>query len=78
MIILSFSNTVVLLSLPFVQGIRKCQKIDACRCTTDEGEINLWSLASRKPNQPRYAMLLGLLVGKGAEHIHISKHFLVT
>ena len=51
-----FTITVVigLLSLPFLQGIKKCVKIDTCRCSTDEGEINLWSLAGETTNQPRY------------------------
>lgn len=36
-----------------VHGIKTCKKIDACRCSTDEGEINLWSLAGQNPNGAR-------------------------
>jgi len=45
---------VVSFTLVGVKGIKKCEKIDACRCSTDEGEINLWSLAGQTSNQPRY------------------------
>lgn len=38
------------LASSFVHGIKKCVKIDACRCSTDEGEINLWSLAGDGEN----------------------------
>jgi len=37
-----------------VHGIKTCKKIDACRCSTDEGEINLWSLAGQNPNGVRF------------------------
>lgn len=43
----------VLLTLAPVHGIKKCEKIDACRCSTDEGEINIWSLAGQNPNGAR-------------------------
>ncbi|KAL9966508.1 hypothetical protein ACROYT_G024593 [Oculina patagonica] len=44
----------VLLTLAPVHGIKKCEKIDACRCSTDEGEINIWSLAGQNPNGARF------------------------
>ena len=46
---------VTFLDSSIVQGIKKCVKIDACRCSTDEGEINLWSLAGDGENSPRWA-----------------------
>jgi len=45
---------VVSFTLAPVEGIRKCEKIDACRCSTDEGEISLWSLAGQTPNSARF------------------------
>ena len=45
---------VVLLNSLAVPRIKKYQRIGSCRCSTDEGEINLWSLASRTLNLPRY------------------------
>ena len=37
-----------------VQGLKKCTKIDSCRCSTDEGEINLRSLAGEsEDDRPR-------------------------
>ncbi|KAL9966509.1 hypothetical protein ACROYT_G024594 [Oculina patagonica] len=44
---------VIVLAWPLVKGIKKCVKIDECRCSTDEGEINLWSLAG-EDDQPRF------------------------
>ena len=76
---------VVLLNSLAVQGIKKCQRIDSCRCSTDEGEINLWSLASRTPNLPRYghgtftfnvALVLGTSSFKGrVSSVHWINHY---
>lgn len=49
-----FAFALALFAFAPAQGLKKCEKIDACRCSTDEGEINLWSLASDTPNQPRF------------------------
>ena len=46
---------VVFFTLVSVEAVKKCMKIDSCRCSTDTGEINLWSLAGQAPNHPRYA-----------------------
>lgn len=54
MSIFTFTVIIALFSVPSFQGIKKCEKIDTCRCSTDEGEINLWSLAGETTNQPRY------------------------
>ena len=45
---------VALLSLMLVEAVKKCEKIDSCRCSTDAGEINLWSLAGQTPKRARY------------------------
>lgn len=45
---------IALLSLTPVEAVKKCEKIDSCRCSTDAGEINLWSLAGQTPKQARY------------------------
>lgn len=45
---------VVLFTLAPVEGVKKCEKKDACRCATDQGEISLWSLAGQTPNRARY------------------------
>jgi len=45
-----FAIAILLTSTAFVRGIKTCKKIDACRCSTDQGEINLWSLAGQNPN----------------------------
>ena len=39
--------------------LKKCTKIDQCRCLTDQGEINLWSLAERsgKPRLEVHAVM---------------------
>ena len=42
------------LYIQIVFTLKDCQKIDQCRCSTDEGEINLWSLAGKGSNIPRY------------------------
>ncbi|KAJ7384108.1 hypothetical protein OS493_023432 [Desmophyllum pertusum] len=48
-------HLVVFLASVRVQGIKKCTKIDACRCSTDEGEINLWRLAGENAkDRPRF------------------------
>ena len=40
--------------LPFmVHGLKECTKKDVCRCSTDEGVIDLWSLAGTGSNIPR-------------------------
>jgi len=44
----------VLLASAPVQGLKKCTKIDSCRCSTDEGDINLRSLAGESvDDRPR-------------------------
>lgn len=43
----------VLFTLSPVEGIKACKKIDTCRCLTDEGVINLWSLAGQTPKRAR-------------------------
>lgn len=49
-----FLSLLVLLALAPVQGLKKCAKIDSCRCSTDEGEINLRSLAGEtEDDRPR-------------------------
>ncbi|XP_068670085.1 uncharacterized protein [Montipora foliosa] len=45
---------VVFFTLVSVEAVKKCMKIDSCRCSTDTGEINLWSLAGQAPNHPRF------------------------
>ena len=37
-----------------VQTLSKCSKVDVCKCSTDEGTIDLWSLAGTASNTPRY------------------------
>ena len=44
-----FVLVLALFDLAPVQGVKKCEKIDTCRCLTDEGEISLWSLAEQTP-----------------------------
>ena len=44
-----FALVLALFALAAVQGVKKCEKIDTCRCLTDEGEISLWSLAGQTP-----------------------------
>ena len=44
-----FVVVLALFALAPVQGVKKCEKIDTCRCLTDEGEINLRSLAGQAP-----------------------------
>ncbi|XP_022794658.1 uncharacterized protein LOC111333370 [Stylophora pistillata] len=44
----------LILSSSLVQALKKCEKIDACRCSTDEGEINIWSVAGQKTNGARF------------------------
>lgn len=51
---ITFAIAAALFHLAPVQTVKKCEKIDVCRCSTDEGEINLWSLGSESPGQPRY------------------------
>ncbi|KAM7430391.1 hypothetical protein ABFA07_018886 [Porites harrisoni] len=51
---ITFAIAAALFHLAPVQTVKKCEKIDACRCSTDEGEINLWSLGSESPGQPRF------------------------
>jgi len=53
-----FAIAIFLPSTAFVHGIKTCEKIDACRCSTDEGEINLWSLAGQNPNGARLVQML--------------------
>lgn len=48
-----FAIAIFLLTLASVHGIKTCKKIDTCRCSTDEGEINIWSLAGQNPNGAR-------------------------
>lgn len=48
------SLLVALLSLMLVEAVKKCEKIDSCRCSTDTGEINLWSLAGQTPKRARF------------------------
>ncbi|CAH3169488.1 unnamed protein product [Porites evermanni] len=50
-----FALILALFALAPVQGVKKCEKIDTCRCLTDEGEISLWSLAGQTPpNRARF------------------------
>ena len=35
-----------------VAAVKECHKLDQCRYSTDEGEVDLWSLAG-KGNKPR-------------------------
>lgn len=37
-----------------VQTLSKCSKVDVCKCSTDEGTIDLWSLAGTASNIPRF------------------------
>ena len=48
-----FAIAILLTVAASVHGIKTCKKIDACRCSTDEGEINLWSIAGQNPNGAR-------------------------
>lgn len=48
-----FAVALVLCTFAPVHGLKKCEKIDACRCSTDEGEINIWSLAGQNTNGAR-------------------------
>ena len=48
-----FTIAIVLTLAASVHGIKTCKKVDACRCSTDEGEINIWSLAGQNPNGVR-------------------------
>ncbi|KAJ7384163.1 hypothetical protein OS493_023492 [Desmophyllum pertusum] len=49
-----FAIALVLFTFAPVHGLKKCEKIDACRCSTDEGEINIWSLAGQNTNGARF------------------------
>lgn len=44
-----------------VQTLSKCSKVDVCKCSTDEGTIDLWSLdgTSTGSNIPRFGYDLG-------------------
>ena len=44
-----------------VQTLSKCSKVDVCKCSTDEGTIDLWSLAGTPSNIPRFGYDLFLL-----------------
>ena len=49
---ITFAIAAGLFHLAPVQTVKKCEKIDACRCSTDEGEINLSVLGqSHQANQ---------------------------
>ena len=37
-----------------VQTLSKCSKVDVCKCSTDEGTIDLWSLDGTGSNIPRF------------------------
>ena len=37
-----------------VQTLSECSKVDVCKCSTDEGTIDLWSLAGTAGNIPRF------------------------
>ena len=37
-----------------VETLSECSKVDVCKCSTDEGTIDLWSLAGTGSNIPRY------------------------
>ena len=39
--------------LSLVSGLKECKKIDACKASTDEGVIDLWSLQA-SGSQPKY------------------------
>ncbi|EDO48852.1 predicted protein [Nematostella vectensis] len=42
------------MALPFARSFKECKKVDACRCQTDEGEIDLRNLAG-KDGKPRFS-----------------------
>ena len=48
-----FFTVVFLLSFLLASGLKECKKVDACKCSTDKGMIDLWNLAG-KHGQPRY------------------------
>ena len=70
---ITFAIAAALFHLAPVQTVKKCEKIDACRCSTDEGEINLWSLGSESPGQPRYVSSAARLVSTGFYNHETSK-----
>lgn len=37
-----------------MQTLSKCSKVDVCKCSTDEGTIDLWSLDGTGSNIPRF------------------------
>lgn len=49
-----FAFALVLSASSLVHAVKKCEKIDACRCSTDEGELNIWSVAGQKTNGARF------------------------
>ena len=72
-----FAIAIFLTLAASVHGIKTCKKIDACRCSTDEGEINLWSLAGQNPNGARLVKNFQMLQTRISEmEINILKGFL--
>lgn len=47
-----------------VHALKECSKVDVCKCSTDEGVIDLWSLAGTGSDIPRLdsASLLGVSI----------------
>ena len=45
-----------------MQTLSKCSKVDVCKCSTDEGTIDLWSLAGTPSNIPRFGFIYDLLI----------------
>lgn len=46
---------IVVYSPTVVETLSKCTKVDVCKCSTDEGTIDLSSLAGTGSNVPRYS-----------------------
>ena len=44
----------VVFTSTLVQTLSTCNKVDVCKCSTDEGTIDLWSLAGTASNIPRF------------------------
>lgn len=53
---LQLALLVLVFSLSNCTKLQSCKTLDICRASTDQGEINLWPLAS-KTAEPKYAKL---------------------
>ncbi|KAL9966513.1 hypothetical protein ACROYT_G024599 [Oculina patagonica] len=51
-----------------VQTLSKCTKVDVCKCSTDEGTIDLTSLAATGSDVPRFKNV----TVKGGEKLHLK------